>query len=74
MTNTTEGTDIPNYGDTFSLKEFVDAVMILAFVDDDGTGYYSNGKQMFRSSPAIPSAIRAGKVDSKFTHVVWFNK
>lgn len=64
---------IPDYGDHMPLGRFIKNVKDGGFIDDDGTGYYATATQMTRIE-ALPSEIKRGQVNHKYTHVVWFNK
>jgi len=63
----------PNFGDKFTLEEFVQACQSGVFVDSDGTGYYAESDRD-SNKVARPSDIRAGLVNSSFSHVMWYNK
>jgi len=64
----------PDYTDLMTLDEFVDCVKTGLFIDYDGSGYYATESLYDRDSPAIPSEIKQGKINSSYTHVAWFNK
>lgn len=64
----------PDYGDLMTLAEFEKTVTSGGFIDYDGSGYYAKPDGYFPNLPARPSDIKMGKVDRKFTHVMWFNK
>jgi hypothetical protein len=66
---------IPEYGDIFTLHDFIESVKNTSFTNDDGTGYYGSDKIM-SNVYARPSDIYKGNIDSrtKWTHVIWFNK
>lgn len=63
-----------DFGDLFTVQDFVSAVNDGLFVDNDGTGYYRPVEENRPSQEAVPSEIRAGKVRWDKTHVMWFNK
>ena len=71
---------IPNYGDLFTIHEFVDMVNNGVISNDDGTGYYANASSYFRNLIAKPSDIAKGVIRigdghlNPLTHVLWFNK
>lgn len=65
---------IPDYGDLFTLKEFIDQCLYGCFTDDDGSGYYSDGEIYFAGEPANPSDLVAGHIRKDRSHVMWFNK
>ena len=64
---------IPSYGKLMTLKEFIENVKSGCFVNYDGYGYYSDGKEM-SDELVRPSDVRNGGVNDKWTHVVWFNR
>ena len=64
---------IPNYGDHFTIEEFTEMVKSGAIIDDDGFGNYATEDGM-SSIEAAPSDIYHGRVNTAFSHVVWFNK
>ena len=67
---------IPDYGELMTKQDFINNVMLAAYTDYDGSGYYANATSYFRDVPAIPSEIYTGKIVTgpDITHVVWFNK
>lgn len=65
---------IPDYGDLFTLAEFLEMCQHYCFTNDDGSGYYSDGEIYFAGEDAIPSDLVAGNVRKDRTHVMWFNK
>lgn len=66
------GREIPDYGDTFTMDEFIECCESHSFVDYDGYGYYSDGKLMY--GLVRPSDVIKGKINKSYSHVVWFNK
>lgn len=64
---------IPDYGDLMTIENFKELCESQMFTDYDGSGYYSDGKIMTRI-PASPFEITNGKIDDRWSHVVWFNK
>ena len=66
-------TAIPDYGDLMALEEFVECVNSGGFIDYDGTGYYATDKE-YSEIEAIPSVIKKGVINKKFSHVLWFNR
>jgi len=64
---------IPQYGDIFTLDEFVKCVEDGSFMDHDGSGNYATETGM-SNKDVYPSDIKSGNIDRKWTHVVWFNK
>jgi hypothetical protein len=58
---------IPDYGDVFTMQEFTEMAHSGAVSSDDGSGHYSDGKQMFHQ-------VDFSNLDRNYSHVVWFNK
>jgi hypothetical protein len=67
------GRPIPDYGDVFTLDEFVRSCKSHSIIDYDGSGEYAIDGKM-TGVAAVPSCIVAGEVETQFTHVVWFSK
>jgi len=65
---------IPAFGDLFTLNEFTYNCFRGLFIDNDGSGYYSDGNIYYHNRPAYPSEIVTGNADKNYTHVIWFNK
>lgn len=77
-------------GDLFTLKDFKDSVESGGFIDYDGFGSLSNGKQIAKNFTVKPSWFKKDKVhfgniflDKRMklvdipnwaTHVVWYNR
>ena len=64
---------IPDYGDLMSIDEFVSCCESGCMMDYDGTGYYATSDQMTRVQ-VFPSEVSEGKIDERWSHVVWFNR
>lgn len=64
---------IPDYGDKFTISEFIAYCQLGTFVDNDGIGYYATENGM-SELPAYPSSIRMNGPAPNWTHVIWFNK
>ncbi len=65
---------ISDYGDLMELDAFICDCLGGNFIDYDGYGYYSDGKNEWPSLIVKPSDIIAGRIDPRFTHVLWFNR
>lgn len=67
---------LPTYGVLYSVYDFIEHCGKGLFVDDDGVGYYSDGRVYWKDKPAIPSDITRGKLNFswKYRYVIWFNK
>jgi hypothetical protein len=57
----------------FTVEEFKQACGQMGFMDDEGSGYYSIGKEKSEVK-AIPSDFMKNKIDNNWTHVIWYNK
>jgi len=66
--------EISEYGDQYTLIEFIQAVEDGLFTDDDGSGYYATEDHYFPDLPAFPSEINRGKVNYNYNFVAWFSK
>jgi hypothetical protein len=73
MANELKMSPIPDYGDHMIIGEFIECVRSGFFIDDDGIGRYATKTEM-TDKYISPSDVAHGKVDWRFTHVVWFNK
>ena len=65
---------IEDYGELYTLEQFEQNCKDGYFTDDDGSGYYSDGKEFFVDKPTFPSDFRTGKINIDFEYVMWFNK
>jgi len=65
--------DLPSYGDLITLADFKTDVEGKGFMDCDGTGYLATKDKMSHTK-VYPSSFNTMKIDSMFTHVMWFNK
>jgi hypothetical protein len=76
--NTPENIEpIPSYGDLMTLKEFRHNVVSDIFIDEDGYGYFSDGKVMDTSIRVYPSEVDwliLTRKNGDNKHIVWFNK
>jgi hypothetical protein len=70
LTNKPAMEPLPPWGDLMTLDEFIMACKNGSFVDYDGVGRYSNGKEASVDIYVYPSDVK----DRHWTHVVWFNK
>ena len=66
--------EISDFGDVMSLKDFIGNVKCGGFIDYDGFGYYvKNGKES--DIEIHPSDLKNGVIrDDEFTEMIWFNK
>lgn len=68
---------LPDYGELFTLQDFISDCERGYLIDYDGIGYYSDGRVYWRDEPAIPSEmvrLKKVKFDMKHRFVIWFNK
>lgn len=67
---------IPDYGDHMTMEEFIGYVEDGGFMDHDGHGHYATEIEMLQEPyiDILPSTTIDGRIDKKWTHVVWFNK
>lgn len=79
---------IPNYGDLMTIEEFKKCVDCGGFIDYDGHGSLSDGKQIIDGYIVYPSMFMNGKVavgncwdnvgqvdiPKEATHIVWYNR
>tara|TARA_Y100000034_G_scaffold135881_2_gene209598 strand:+ start:1435 stop:1692 length:258 start_codon:yes stop_codon:yes gene_type:complete len=69
-----------DYGDEFSIAEFIDCVAEGAFIDYDGFGYFGfkSGEILLvdESRSIYPTAIHSkyDQIPQWVTHVLWFNR
>jgi hypothetical protein len=70
----TEWNELSEYGDVFSIEEFIEMCDEGGFIDYDGHGYYvKDGKES--NVMVKPSDITSGYIrDNEFDSVIWFNK
>jgi hypothetical protein len=64
---------IPDYGDLMTVKEFMECCEQGLFIDYDGCGYYSDGKEM-SNIKIWPSLYKKSGITAGWSHVVWFNR
>lgn len=64
---------IPDYGDIFTMQEFIEDCENGCLIDYDGIGFYSF-EDMITDHQIRPSDVMEGKHDTRYTHVVWFNR
>lgn len=63
-----------SFGDLMTMEDWVAAVEQSAFIDYDGSGYYSDGEKQFRHIDVRPSMLASGKLDQSWSHIIWFNR
>lgn len=62
--------EIPDYGDLFTLQDWLDCCNDRSFIDYDGFGCASDGKLM-TSKCYYPS--ERNNLPESTTHIIWFN-
>lgn len=65
---------VPDYGDMFTIKEFISLCECGALIDYDGSGYYAESQKTMTDVVCSPSDVMNGKIDNRFGYVMWFNK
>jgi len=66
---------IPEYGDLMTLERFIDCCNSGGFIDYDGVGQYATSSRMLSGRRGVfPSEIKEGKIDRRWSHIVWFNR
>lgn len=74
---------IDNDDDVFTMEEWISMCQGGGFTDYDGMGNYAIYGEIVRPAfnyddpkePWIyPSDVKKGKIDMRFTHVVWYNR
>jgi len=67
----------PDFGDLYTIPEFMDMVQEGVVSDCDGTGYFATSDKLSDIS-ARPSTLRLSRstepYTGEFTHIMWFNK
>lgn len=63
---------LPDYGDLMTVKDFVEACKIGAFIDYDGMGHPVKGKRMMGGMTISPSKLK--EIPKDATHILWFNR
>jgi hypothetical protein len=62
-----------NQGELMTIEYFKEMCEEGCFIDYDGFGLYSDGKQV--SDKAIkPSDFQTGNIDKNYTRLVWFSR
>jgi hypothetical protein len=69
-------TVLPNYGELMSLQDFIQFCGEGLYMDNTGSGYYSDGRIYWEDKPAKPSDMIRYKVsfDTKHRYIIWFTK
>jgi hypothetical protein len=65
--------ELPNYGHTMSIDEFIECCKSGMFIDYDGHGNYIKNNMM-SDITIYPSDIKADKYRKDFNQIIWFNR
>lgn len=67
---------LPDFGTLFGLYEFIRYCKEGYLIDEDGIGFYSNGRVFWRDEIAYPSDMIGERIkyNTEFRFVIWFNK
>ena len=68
-----EMSEIPDYGDHMTLKDFIKNVKSGGFINSDGYGNYATETQC-SNIDIYPSDIKKDQYRKDFTHIVWYNR
>ncbi len=68
-----ELSELPDYGDVMTLKDFIGCVKCGGFIDYDGFGnYVKDGKET--DITIYPSDVKYKAIRKEFDTIVWFNR
>jgi hypothetical protein len=67
---------LPDYGDLYTVDEFISHCNEGWFTNYDGHGRWSDGVYEYGNWDDFvkPSDILGGKIRPEFTHIVWYNR
>jgi hypothetical protein len=67
---------LPDIGTLYSVYDFIEHCGKGLFLDQDGKGYYSDGRVYWKDQEARPSDIVGGKLrfSYKYRYIIWFPK
>lgn len=68
-----EFSDLSNFGDVMSLKEFIECVNCGDFIDYDGFGLYIKDNQE-SNIEIYPSDVKNNSIRKDFDTIIWFNR
>lgn len=68
-----EFSEIPDYGDKMSLKDFIENCNSGGFINYDGFGQYATNDKI-TDIIILPSDVKKGTIRKDFDFVVWFNR
>lgn len=63
-----------NDDDIYTLKDFIDCCTSGGFIDYDGYGHYGTTECHVWNTFVHPSDITRGRIDYRFSHVIWYNR
>jgi len=65
--------DLPDYGQVMTLRQFIGSVESGGFIDYDGSGnYIINGKMT--NIDIYPSDVKHKSIRKEFKKIIWFNR
>ena len=65
--------ELSDFGDVMTLKEFIGCVKCEGFIDYDGFGYYVKDGQETNIT-ILPSDVKHKAVRKEFDTIIWFNR
>lgn len=68
-----ETEEIPDYGDIFTMDNFIAYCQAGFFINYDGFGCYATENLMF-SDVILPSYVTKRNNVKNYSHVIWFNR
>jgi len=66
--------EFPDYGDLYTIKEFLKLCESGLITNNDGSGYYALEGKWSRDLRVYPETIFKMPITVLYTHVIWFNK
>jgi hypothetical protein len=68
-----ELSELPDYGDVMTIKDFIEAVNDGMFIDYDGSGNYVKDNKK-TDIKIYPSDVEHNSIRTEFDTIIWFNK
>jgi hypothetical protein len=65
--------DLPDYGQVMTLRQFIGSVKSGGFIDYDGSGNYVKDGKM-TNIDIYPSDVKHNSIRKEFTKIIWFNR
>lgn len=66
--------EIPDYGDLFTMDEFLEHCKSGLIMNDDGSGYFALEDKWTRDLRVYPNTFPTTPIRPLYTHIIWFNK